>query len=186
MRDLNACKEYKVLCCEGSKDEVYLELVQGLGEALVGNLPGSAFRVTISKSALSSLAASLDNQQKLDSLLESVPNDAVRICAYPSKSLKLILPDEALASKSRGSSAFIFRSDSNGEDLEGYAAAQTFVISPKLTPWLHLVLLSTCTDAVKLQAICDWRRSIPSVGAYQTSELTSLRLASPKQSLSSN
>ena len=107
--------------------------MQGLGEALVGNLPGSAFRVTISKTALSSPAASLENDQRLESLLESVPGDAIKICAYPSKSLKLVLPDEALASKSRSSSAYIFRSDSNGEDLEGYAAAQTYLSQASIT-----------------------------------------------------
>ena len=39
----------------GNKDEVYIELVVGLGEALVGNFPGSALRAVVSKPALQQL-----------------------------------------------------------------------------------------------------------------------------------
>ena len=72
----------------GNPDELYAELVLGLGETLVGNHPGRAFRVTCNKKS--------GNQT---------------ILAYPSKSTGLF------------GSGLIFRSDSNGEDLAGYAGA---------------------------------------------------------------
>jgi alpha-glucan,water dikinase len=72
----------------GNKDELFAELVLGLGETLVGNYPGRALSFVWDKTA-----------QK------------TTILSYPSKSIGLY------------GSGLIFRSDSNGEDLEGYAGA---------------------------------------------------------------
>jgi alpha-glucan,water dikinase len=72
----------------GKRDDLYVEMVLGLGETLVGNYPGRA------------LSAVCDKHSK-----------AARLLAYPSKSLAL-----------RGA-GLIFRSDSNGEDLAGFAGA---------------------------------------------------------------
>jgi len=41
-----------LLTCVGSDAEVYIELVQGLGETLVGNYPGTALRCVAAKTAL--------------------------------------------------------------------------------------------------------------------------------------
>ncbi len=72
----------------GNADEVYGEVVLGLGETLVGNFPGRAL----------SFAWNKRNQQ-------------VRLISFPSKSVALY------------GGGLIFRSDSNGEDLAGYAGA---------------------------------------------------------------
>ena len=72
----------------GNRDELYAEIVLGLGETLVGNHPGRALRLACNKNT-----------------------GAQRILAYPSKSLGLY------------GDGLIFRSDSNGEDLAGYAGA---------------------------------------------------------------
>ena len=76
----------------GDSDEIYCELVAGLGEAIVsGNVPGTALTFTARKDCL----------------------EEPSILMYPSKSKGIFVP--------RGS--LIFRSDSNGEDLDGYAGA---------------------------------------------------------------
>ncbi len=72
----------------GSNNEIYAELVLGLGETLVGNYPGRAL----------SFASGKETPEP-------------HILAYPSKSTGLY---------GRG---LIFRSDSTGEDLSGYAGA---------------------------------------------------------------
>lgn len=72
----------------GRREEVYAEMVLGLGETLVGNYPGRALSAVVCKKS-----------------------KAVTLLAYPSKSLAL-----------RGG-GLIFRSDSNGEDLAGFAGA---------------------------------------------------------------
>jgi alpha-glucan,water dikinase len=72
----------------GNKNEVYGEVVLGLGEALVGNYPGKAL-----------------------SFVSRKGEDAPEVRSFPDKSIGL-----------RGS-GLIFRSDSNGEDLAGYAGA---------------------------------------------------------------
>jgi len=82
----------------GNRDELYAELVLGLGETLVSNRPGSALRVVC----------------RMDGL-------DVNILAYPSKSFGLY------------GKGLIFRSDSSGEDLAGYAGAglyDSFVLEP--------------------------------------------------------
>lgn len=71
-------------------DEVYAEIVVGLGETLVSNMPGQALSFIVSK-----------KDKKAQPVIK----------AYPSKSFAL-----------KGG-AFIFRSDSNAEDLEGFAGA---------------------------------------------------------------
>jgi len=72
----------------GDKNELFAELVLGLGETLVGNYPGRALSFVWDKTA-----------------------GKAKILSYPSKSVGLY------------GSGLIFRSDSNGEDLEGYAGA---------------------------------------------------------------
>jgi alpha-glucan, water dikinase len=72
----------------GIRDEIFAEMVVGLGETLVGNYPGRALGFTCRKS-----------------------DQAIQIISYPSKSIGLY------------GKGVIFRSDSNGEDLEGFAGA---------------------------------------------------------------
>ena len=72
----------------GNRDEVYAEVVLGLGETLVGNYPGRALSFVCPKKG-------------------GTPT----LLAYPSKSIGLF------------GGGLIFRSDSNAEDLEGYAGA---------------------------------------------------------------
>ena len=80
----------------GNQDEIYAEVVLGLGETLVGNYPGRALSFVCRKSEL-------ERRKR--------PESGVQLVAYPSKSVGLY---------GRG---VIFRSDSNGEDLEGFAGA---------------------------------------------------------------
>ncbi|MGA1789918.1 MAG: phosphohistidine-like domain-containing protein [bacterium] len=70
------------------RNEIYAEVVLGLGETLVGNYPGRALAFSCNKE-----------------------KPGPRILAYPSKSTALY------------GGGLIFRSDSNGEDLSGYAGA---------------------------------------------------------------
>jgi alpha-glucan,water dikinase len=72
----------------GDRDEIYAEVVLGLGETLVGNYPGRALSFTSRKG-------------------EAKP----QLITFPSKSVGLF------------GGGLIFRSDSNGEDLAGYAGA---------------------------------------------------------------
>ncbi len=72
----------------GDSNELYAEVVPGLGETLVGNYPGKALGFSSSKK-----------------------RPGPKIISYPSKSVAL------------SGGGLIFRSDSNGEDLSGYAGA---------------------------------------------------------------
>lgn len=72
----------------GNPDELYGEIVLGLGETLVGNFPGRALSFAWNKRTRQS-----------------------RLISFPSKSVALY------------GGGLIFRSDSNGEDLAGYAGA---------------------------------------------------------------
>ncbi len=72
----------------GDANEIYAELVLGMGETLVGNYPGRAMSFVADKTT-----------------------GQITLTAYPSKGIGLY---------GRG---VIFRSDSNGEDLEGFAGA---------------------------------------------------------------
>jgi len=69
-------------------EELYLEVVLGLGETLVGNYPGRALSAVVGRNSRT-----------------------LTLLSYPGKSLVL-----------RGG-GLIFRSDSNGEDLAGFAGA---------------------------------------------------------------
>ena len=76
----------------GDENEIYCELVKGMGESIVsGTVPGSALAFTAKKNDL----------------------ENPKIVLYPSKSQGMFVREESL----------IFRSDSNGEDLDGYAGA---------------------------------------------------------------
>lgn len=108
--------EHVWCCAAGKEGEIYIELVQGFGEAVVGNFPGSALRAIVS---LHGLDQDVSSSQSLEEAVHQVPGDAVRICAYPSKSVALKLPVPASSVGATDSRAMIFRSDSNGEDLEG-------------------------------------------------------------------
>ncbi len=82
----------------GNRDEIYAEVVLGLGEALVGNYPGRALSFTSTKGM-----------------------HEPRILTFPSKSQGLY------------GGGLIFRSDSNGEDLAGFAGAglyDSFMLPP--------------------------------------------------------
>jgi alpha-glucan,water dikinase len=70
------------------RGEIYVEVVLGMGETLVGNYPGRSLGFICRKADLS-----------------------LEILSYPGKSLGLY------------GKGVIFRSDSNGEDLEDYAGA---------------------------------------------------------------
>src|ERR1039457_5273222 len=72
----------------GHHDELYAEIVRGLGETLVGNYPGRAMSFVFAKAAR-----------------------RATVLAYPGKSIGLF------------GGGLIFRSDSNAEDLAGYAGA---------------------------------------------------------------
>jgi alpha-glucan, water dikinase len=72
----------------GNRDELYAEVVLGLGETLVGNYPGRALGFVCRKADLQT-----------------------QLISYPGKSVGLY------------GKGVIFRSDSNGEDLEGFAGA---------------------------------------------------------------
>ena len=88
----------------GSNEQMYIELVQGLGETIVGNWPGCALSYTAEKAQLPSLAADSDAP-------ESFPDGLITIKGFCTKSRALRVAE--------GGSVIIFRSDSNGEDLEG-------------------------------------------------------------------
>ena len=82
----------------GVRDEIYAEVVLGLGETLAANYPGKALSFTCKKG-------------------EQEP----KLLSFPSKSVGLF------------GSGLIFRSDSNGEDLAGYAGAglyDSFMLIP--------------------------------------------------------
>ena len=74
-----------------NEDEVFAEVVSGMGETLVGAYEGQSFSFSFNKK-----------------------NNSVDIKSYPNKSISL------------RNSGFIFRSDSNTEDLEGFSGAGLF------------------------------------------------------------
>mmetsp|Transcript_11917 Transcript_11917/g.20114 ORF Transcript_11917/g.20114 Transcript_11917/m.20114 type:complete len:1364 (+) Transcript_11917:166-4257(+) len=71
-------------------NQIYTEVVRGLGETLVGNYPGRALSFVTNKNDMANPL----------------------VVGYPSKSVGLFVQN-----------TLIFRSDSNGEDLEGFAGA---------------------------------------------------------------
>ena len=80
---------------------MYIEVVPGLGETLVGGSAGSAFRCLVKKSRM---------PKQLTSISDS--NDWLTIEAFPSKAI-------ALRPSCSQAERLIFRSDSNAEDLKG-------------------------------------------------------------------
>ncbi|CAL8469831.1 g9373 [Coccomyxa elongata] len=110
---------------KGNTEEMYVEVVSGLGEALVGNWPGAALSFTATKAPI--LAALRGGPEEGSPKGPpaggpTVPEGCIRVCGYPSKSAALLLAAE----RGAGGAVTIFRSDSNGEDLEGYAGAGLF------------------------------------------------------------
>ena len=92
----------------GDAGEVFCELVAGLGEAIVsGAVPGSALAFAARKEKLVE-AVDLATGRVNSSSSENV----ARVLSYPSKGAGFFVPE-----------SLIFRSDSNGEDLPGYAGA---------------------------------------------------------------
>ncbi len=88
----------------GNQDELYAEVVLGLGESLVGNYPGAALSFLCSRKTMQP-----------------------ELLGFPSKRIGLY------------GSGLIFRSDSNGEDLPGYAGAGLYD-SITLNPYREVVL----------------------------------------------
>ena len=82
-----------------NENELYAEIVKGLGETLVGNYPGRALSF---------------KADKTDGVNKPV------ITGFPSKNVALSVSPGTL----------IFRSDSNGEDLAGYAGAGLYESVP--------------------------------------------------------
>ena len=80
-----------------SKNEIFAEVVIGMGEALVGAYEGQSF-----------------------SFIYNKDNNKYEIKSYPNKSIAL------------KNSGFIFRSDSNTEDLEGFSGAGLFDSVPMI------------------------------------------------------
>lgn len=93
----------------GDDGEVFCELVAGLGEAIVsGAVPGSALAFAARKEKLAEAVDLETGKVKSSSSSENV----ARVLSYPSKGAGFFVPE-----------SLIFRSDSNGEDLPGYAGA---------------------------------------------------------------
>ena len=150
----------------GSADEVYVEIVVGLGEVLVGSYPGRSLGGVVNKSALK---AALQQQQGSSSVagdgigVQGLPpaapsmeflGDHVKVVSYPSKALGLkapgldTLPGEmgpaagSAAAGNRGvaaKTAIMARSDSNAEDLSGFAGAGLFDSIPSTPPTAVLI-----------------------------------------------
>lgn len=123
-----------------AKDEIYAEVVLGLGEALVGNYPGRALSFSCKKGGGPPL-----------------------ILSFPSKSRGLY------------GGGLIFRSDSSGEDLEGFAGAGLY--DSVLLPGPKIITL----DYTKDRLIWDdgFRRDILSSIARVGDEVESA-LGSPQ------
>ncbi len=148
---------------------MYVEVVSGLGEALVGNWPGSALSFTATKAPI--LAAALEGGHDAPPAGgPPLPEGCIRVCGYPSKSAALLLADGRAA----GGAVTIFRSDSNGEDLEGCAplpctrceepAARSVITSTVPSCSAHI---SSCSSGHALLAIprCSLCRN-PTVGDF--------------------
>ena len=108
--------------------ELFGEVVVGMGEALVGNLPGRALSFSASSSSCSS------NKNAASAA-------AVKLLSLPSKRVGLFSDPDA--------SNLIARSDSNGEDLEAFAGAGTHLL---VEPCLRLSV--KCAPYAKSSAGC--------------------------------
>eukprot|EP00884_Botryococcus_braunii_P018283 jgi/Botrbrau1/5138/Bobra.0172s0010.1 len=100
----------------GRKDQIYVEVVRGLGEALVGNHPGAPLRFTAIKPWLPK------GKFEEAPVCQALPEGTLEVVGWPSKPQALLGPQEG----DPASAALIFRSDSNAEDLQGYAGAGLF------------------------------------------------------------
>ena len=87
--------------------EVYVEACRGLGESLVSDAPGQAFSFTATKE--SAVAQARAQGETISDSQRFVVN------SYPNKPIELVTD-----------CGFIFRSDSNSEDLPGFAGAGLF------------------------------------------------------------
>jgi alpha-glucan,water dikinase len=85
----------------GEESEIYVEACRGLGESLVSDMPGQALSFTVVKSDVKKTA---DDGRK-----------QCTVNSYPNKPIELITGH-----------GFMFRSDSNSEDLPGFAGAGLF------------------------------------------------------------
>jgi len=88
----------------GEENEVYVEACRGLGESLVSDMPGAALSFTVLKEP--ALQAAASHGQTVN---------ACTVNSYPNKPIELVTGN-----------GFIFRSDSNSEDLPGFAGAGLF------------------------------------------------------------
>ena len=113
--------QHRLRYIAGNADEVYIELVD--------------------KEPL--LATSHSSSQSFQEDVCHIPESAVRVIAYPSKSTVLGLPNQALAAEAASTAGVIFRSDSNGEDLQGYVIA--------------VYALASCNAAAQRSIICLFR-----------------------------
>eukprot|EP00879_Flechtneria_rotunda_P009691 GHRR01010140.1.p1 GENE.GHRR01010140.1~~GHRR01010140.1.p1 ORF type:complete len:1019 (+),score=414.74 GHRR01010140.1:666-3722(+) len=138
----------------GSSHEIVVQLVAGLGEVLVGNHPGRALSGVVSRQ---SVTAALSIQQQRQVPLPSTREllQAVNVVSYPSKGaailpagLQLPCAVQSPSSSSRSTSSrsdsgskggfgvdqmvWMARSDSNAEDLPGFAGAGLFDSYPSL------------------------------------------------------
>ncbi|XP_042756747.2 alpha-glucan water dikinase 1, chloroplastic isoform X2 [Lactuca sativa] len=93
----------------GDSSEIYAEVVKGLGETLVGAYPGRALSFISKKDNLDSPKVTI---QSYVSIIFYISHQNFQVLGYPSKPIGLFIRR-----------SIIFRSDSNGEDLEGYAGA---------------------------------------------------------------
>ena len=91
----------------GVESEVYVEACRGLGESLVSDAPGQALSFTVTKD---SAIAKAKEDSSLDQNFQQC-----RVNSYPNKPIELVTD-----------CGFIFRSDSNSEDLPGFAGAGLF------------------------------------------------------------
>ncbi|KAK7858548.1 alpha-glucan water dikinase 2, partial [Quercus suber] len=122
----------------GDTSEIYTEIVKGLGETLVGAYPGRAMSFITKKTNLMSpivqstfpyshlyapFACTNSSFLKLTivSITASLSNLFIRWTLYESDFQVIGYPSKLTGLYSKQS--VIFRSDSNGEDLEGYAGA---------------------------------------------------------------
>jgi hypothetical protein len=116
-------------------------MVAGLGESLVSNTPGSAFRCTARKDLLD------------DSLDASAADGCLEIEGYPSKGQMLVADSQR--------SGLIFRSDSNGEDLEGYFPPDHLPPpspppNPSFTPPWGDLTLTRISEMEALELLAFW------------------------------
>lgn len=101
----------------GNADEVWVEVVAGQGEVLVGGWPGRALSAAVSKSSMAAaLAAAAAGDATLQLPSPEVLASAVQVASFPSKPVALRM---ARSAPNGASGALMARSDSNAEDLPG-------------------------------------------------------------------